>query len=147
MIDRLFVYGTLEIPEVLRAVTGRDFPAHPAVLADYRRALLRGEVFSAIVHTPGGSTPGTLYSKVDPDTFLRLDRFEGDPFQRIEVTVQTLSAPSRPETAFVYALDPARGELLGDQPWDRARFEREHLQEFLGTLGARFARGRAPESP
>jgi gamma-glutamylcyclotransferase (GGCT)/AIG2-like uncharacterized protein YtfP len=143
VIDRLFVYGTLEIPDVLHAVTGRDFPSRPALLEDYDRALLRGEVYPAIVMAPGRSTPGTLYSGVDAGAFERLDRFEGDPFERIEVKVGILSRPqdtSELLRAFVYVLAPSRRDLLSGQPWDRARFEREHLGDFLRSVGPRLAR-------
>lgn len=75
---RLFAYGTLMLPEVMRAVCGAPFPTTKAVLVDYGRHLVKDEVFPAIIKNRGALTHGLLYRDIDRRSLERLDAFEGD---------------------------------------------------------------------
>lgn len=115
MIDRLFAYGTLEDPEVVRALTGRSFAAIEARLPGYDRYLLRGQPYPGIVRSPGGVVPGTLYLGVDGDALRRLDRYEGPPYRRTEVTVATGSAGR--VAAWAYVIPRGLRGMLSDRRW------------------------------
>jgi catechol 2,3-dioxygenase-like lactoylglutathione lyase family enzyme/gamma-glutamylcyclotransferase (GGCT)/AIG2-like uncharacterized protein YtfP len=126
--SRIFAYGTLEFAELVEAITGRRFPSEPALLRDFARSLVRGADHPAIAPAPGAQTPGSLYSGVDDDSLAALDRFEGDLYERREVSVWTASGE---KTALAWVLREDRRHLLGDEPWDPERFAARHLRAWL----------------
>ena len=69
---RLFVYGTLELSEVMLAVTGQTFESEEAILDGYARGLLRGEEFPGIVPDSDARTRGILYRGIDSLSLRRL---------------------------------------------------------------------------
>ena len=130
MIDRLFTYGTLEIPAVFQAVALASRPSRPAVLEGYARFLVRGECFPGITERPGHATSGTLYFDLELEMLARIDRFEGREFERKTVDV---SMAGERFSAYVYTV---RSETLSDEPWDPKRFMERHLEEFLAARSA-----------
>lgn len=123
----------------MEIVAGRRFAARPAVLRGWRRRLLRGAVYPALVPATDEATAGVLFEGLDAATIARLDRFEGEPYQRRLLRV-TLDGGAECE-AFVYVLRPERHALLSDAPWDEAAFRARHLAAYLA--GCRdFARER-----
>ena len=125
MIDKLFTYGTLEIPSVVKRVLGRDLVGRPAVLKDYARYLVRGENHPAIREESGSAVRGTLYDGIDGELFRRLDTYEGEEYQKRSVEVMTDDGPQH---AFVYT---CAADLLSDTPWDQAAFIAHHLGDFM----------------
>ena len=124
----LFAYGTLQIPEVLRAVTGRTFPGIPAILEGFRRGRLVNATYPGLVRAPGFRTGGALLLGLDQEILTRLDRFEGKTYRREAVEVLTGSV--KPVSAFTYVMTTGHPELSGE-PWDLERFCREDLAGFL----------------
>ena len=125
----LFSYGTLEIPEVIAAVTGRTFASTVAVLPDHARFLLHGETYPGVVHSYRAEVRGVLYRGVDRDSLALLDLFEGDFYRRSRVRVTTASRQRL--TAEAYLVPASYELLLSQQPWERERFVAEHLNGFL----------------
>ena len=130
---RVFAYGTLEIPELVLAVTGRRFRAEPAVLAGFARSMVRGAAYPGIAPADGARTDGTLYRGVDGASLAALDRFEGDLYERCELPVETAAGERR--TAFVWVVRASRRDVLTGAPWDRERFRAQHLAEWLARPG------------
>ena len=128
MIDRLFTYGTLEIPSVFHRVLGRHLAAEPAVLYGYARFLVRGECHPGIVERAGASVSGTLYRGVDAAMFSRLDRYEGEEYQKR--VVEVITGTGVRQRAYTYT---CLAGMLSEAPWDRDVFIRDHLQEFLAS--------------
>jgi len=130
---RVFVYGTLELPELVLRVTGRRFPSEAAVLEGFARSILRGATYPGIAPAAGARTPGTLYSEVDPESLAALDRFEGALYQRCAVTVATAAGE---HSAFAWVVRAEHRFVLTGEPWDRDRFVARHLREWLarGTV-------------
>jgi len=131
---RVFAYGTLEIPALVEAVTGRTFPSEPAVLEGFARSMVRGTVHPGIAPARGARTSGTLYSEVDADSLAALDRFEGDLYERCEVAV---TAASGPLAAYAWVLRADQRHRLTAEPWDRERFEESHLRGWLERVTVR----------
>ena len=118
----LFCYGTLELPEVMRAVAGCLPTRLPATLSGYRRAMVAGRNYPGVL--PADDTVlGTLYLAPGRTVLARIDRFEGDEYRRRQVTVKTGNGQSR---AWVYVLDPQRARL-SEVPWDAEAFARDHM--------------------
>jgi gamma-glutamylcyclotransferase (GGCT)/AIG2-like uncharacterized protein YtfP len=126
----LFAYGTLLFPEVVRAVVGRTLAGEPATLGGYLRRGVIGEIFPAIVE--GGEherVAGVLYTGLDEREWARLDRFEGDLYQRRRVAVAG-------RDAFTYVLAGPWRHRLAAEHWDPATFARDHLAVFLARLSS-----------
>jgi gamma-glutamylcyclotransferase (GGCT)/AIG2-like uncharacterized protein YtfP len=129
MTSSLFGYGTLEIPLVMQAVTGKSFRRTAAVLSDHARFLLQGETYPGIFPNHGSRVTGILYEEVDRDSLAVLDLFEGNFFRRERVQVTT---PSRPRVdAYTYVVPAEHRPLFSTQPWDREAFISRHLEDFL----------------
>lgn len=123
MDSTLFVYGTLLVDDVLREVTGRSFPAVPAVLPGYASYRLRGCLYPGIVAEPGARTPGLLLYGIDGASRRRIDGYESDGYERRAVIVHTARGPVR---THAYVIPARARHLLSSRRWSRERFERAH---------------------
>ena len=138
MHERLFTYGTLQFPAMMRAVLGRTLPLQTAELTGFRRHQVRRRVFPAIVPDAQGVVPGRLIEGVDPWTLARIDDYEGPPFHRHRVTV---SLPDQGDTveAIAYVLRPRYHCLLLNEDWDAERFRRHwqawYVREYESVYG------------
>lgn len=129
MCAAVFTYGTLEIGEVLQAVTGHVFPAQRATLRGYARYLMKGKVFPGIVEDAGAETTGTLYLDVDEKALARLDEFEDDFYERRLVGLVTELGEE--VQAWAYVVPEGARHLVSDQPWDVQEFSLRHLAKWL----------------
>jgi len=127
----LFAYGTLALPDVVDALTGRVPRARPAKLAGYRCLMLRGESFPGIERNPGSVTDGVLYQDLSPADLSVLDSFEDEPYQRRVVTVQPLDG--EPIRAWAYVVPTHVGNLLSTEPWEPGRFSKRAHKATLRT--------------
>jgi gamma-glutamylcyclotransferase (GGCT)/AIG2-like uncharacterized protein YtfP len=125
----LFAYGTLQIPEVMQAMTGACFPARPARLVDYARYRIAGCAYPGVRLEPAAVTDGVLYGEVDTAALRRLDEFEDDFYRRETLTV--LAESGVPVEAEVYVILPEHYRILVDRPWDLDEFRWTALPEFL----------------
>jgi gamma-glutamylcyclotransferase (GGCT)/AIG2-like uncharacterized protein YtfP len=126
---QLFAYGTLQIPEVMGAVTGATFPSQPARLEGYVRYRLKDRAFPGLRREPGGVAEGLLFGGIDAEALRRLDAFEDDFYRR--ETLAVLDAGRRPVAAEVYVVPPEHYSLLVYQPWDLEEFRRTALEGFM----------------
>ncbi len=129
----LFVYGSLMIPAVMRAVTGRVFSRTEARLVAYARYRVREASYPGIVAQDGVVTSGVLLYRVDPRSLARLDAFEGELYERKMVSVQR--ADGFAGSAGAYVVRRQFRNRLSHEPWDPMRFEAEQLQQFLIAHG------------
>jgi gamma-glutamylcyclotransferase (GGCT)/AIG2-like uncharacterized protein YtfP len=130
-VSAVFAYGTLEIPAVMEAVTGRRFPGREARVVGFARHRLRGRLYPAAVPEPGAVLAGRLYESVDPGTLARLDRFEGRLYRRRRVCAELAGGGERLAEIYLLA-EGRRGELL-PEPWDREAFVKLHLGAYLAS--------------
>lgn len=125
----LFTYGTLCLPEVMQAVTGRVFATATARLDGYLCRLLRRRVYPGIIRTGEGCTRGVLHYDIDAASLDRIDDFEG-PFYRRE-TVLAVREDGGEVAACTYVLVDSLHHLLSDRDWDEEEFRRKHLNRYL----------------
>jgi gamma-glutamylcyclotransferase (GGCT)/AIG2-like uncharacterized protein YtfP len=109
-------------------VCGREFASEPASLAGHSRHPVRGQDYPGLQPAPEGCVAGRLYRDVDAAAWARLDAFEGEEYERVEVPVAL--ADGRSETAWVYRFRPAFAERLLPGAWDADAFEREGHARF-----------------
>lgn len=100
----LFVYGTLLFPEMVFAVTGKQFCTLPAVLEGRQRHKVYEEgqelLYPALQRTEGQKVDGKLLFDVDADSLHKIGEFEGDTYH---LQVVTVLAEDIQYHAFVYA--------------------------------------------
>ncbi len=131
---KVFAYGTLQLPEVMRAVTGADYPSTPARLPGYARYRLAGLPYPGLRAERGALTDGVLYRAIDPGALRRLDAFEDDFYRREALLVW----PERggPEPAEVYVVPPEHHGLLELVPWSLQGFRDSALAGFMARCQA-----------
>jgi gamma-glutamylcyclotransferase (GGCT)/AIG2-like uncharacterized protein YtfP len=129
MLDRLFCYGTLCVPEIMREIAGREIPAEPAVLDDYACYIVRYQYYPAAVPMAGASISGLLYSGFTPHELLLLDRYEGTEYRRARVSVTT--EQGRQAQAWVYIIRPQYEARLSDRKFNLEEFLKTEAQEYL----------------
>lgn len=133
----LFTYGTLQIPEVMQAVTGKKFPSFDAVLDDYCRYSIRDEIYPAVIAETGASVCGRLYSGLDWPVLKILDVFEDNIYIRREIDVTTMG--DNIIKAHVYVLSDQHREILSEEPWELEHFTHDYLDKYL-TVCRKFFR-------
>ena len=116
---RVFIYGSLLVPEVARAVLGRTPAAAPAVLHGYRRCSLRGHVFPGLLRAPGHRTRGAVIALASAE-LRRLDRYEDDFYVRRPVTVALDDGGS--VCTQTYLLSTRHLRLASRRAWSLAAF-------------------------
>jgi len=131
---RFFAYGTLLVPEVMEIVAGRRFAAEPARLADHRRRMLRGALYPAVLPARGETTDGLVYRALDARALARIDRFEGEIYERRALPVALASGADC--EAFVYVLRPEQHALATDARGDLQAFRERHLHDYLAACRA-----------
>lgn len=124
----VFTYGTLLVAEVMEAVAGARFASVPARLDGWERLCVRDAVYPGVRAVAGASVDGVLWLGVPDAALLRLDRFEGEMYERRVVRVATADGA---RDAQVYVIPRANEHLLDPVPWDLDRFRREHLARYL----------------
>ena len=124
-----FTYGSLMWADIMARVCGHEFASEPASLADHRRHPVRGQDYPGLRTAPGGRVPGSLYLDVTPAAWARLDAFEGEEYERVDVVVTLADGRSLP--AQVYRFRAAFADRLLPGDWDAEAFEHEGRQRFI----------------
>ncbi|MGQ4614926.1 gamma-glutamylcyclotransferase [Nocardia sp. R7R-8] len=125
----LFVYGTLQFPEVLTALLGRVPALQPAELPGWRAAALPRRLYPGLVAAAHGRARGCVLTDLTATEWTILDAFEDDEYDLRQVCLDGRIVPVW-TYVWTVAADP------GD--WQRDRFAAEHLASFA----ARSARWR-----
>ena len=124
-----FAYGSLQLPEVMLAVTGQSIASQPAVLLNYARYRLRDKSFPGIRPEPGAVVDGRVYWRIDRDALARLDSFEDEFYHR--ETVKIATADGKEWAAEAYVMNLVSHSMLLPEPWSLADFKRDKLAAFL----------------
>ncbi|WP_217441328.1 gamma-glutamylcyclotransferase family protein [Nocardia barduliensis] len=117
----LFVYGTLQFPEVLRTLLGRVPPLEPAELIGWRAAALPRRIYPGLVAAPHSLTRGAVLSGLTAQEWAVLDAFEDDEYDLRRVRLDDRSTP-----VWTYVWTVAADSA----DWQRDRFAAEHLTRF-----------------
>lgn len=129
MTAHCFTYGSLMWADIMARVCGREFACEPASLAGHRRHPVRGQDYPGLRPAPGGQVAGRLYRDVDAAAWARLDAFEGEEYERVDVVVALADGSMLPAQVYRFRDEFAQRLLSGD--WDAAAFEREGRQRFI----------------
>ncbi|GAA3214728.1 gamma-glutamylcyclotransferase family protein [Actinocorallia longicatena] len=120
--DTLFVYGSLQFPEVLFALIDR-VPAHtPAQAAGWRVAELPGRVYPGLVSGPT-TAPGYLLTGLTAEEWRVLDAFE-DP-------VYDLRRLDLVDGRHGWSYTCNFGAEVLETNWSAETFARDHLPAYI----------------
>ncbi len=125
----VFAYGTLQLPEVMFAVTGRKFRSQTARLKDFARYRLHGKSYPGIRPEFGATVGGLVYSGIDGQSLASLDAFE-DVFYHRE-TVRVITPDGMAWEAETYVINEDSHGLLLPEAWNLEDFKCSQLSSFL----------------
>ena len=107
----IFVYGLLTFPDIVTAITGKDFVALPAVLPGYRRYGLSKSPLETpvpiLLAEAGFRQSGQLLLDVDAASVAKLDFFEDLDSGHYVKTLVRVEANGQWYPAFCYSAGPA----------------------------------------
>ncbi len=121
-IQDLFAYGSLLCEDIMATVAGEQVQGLPAVLAGYRRFLVKGAQYPGLVADAKGKVAGMVYRNISREGWLRLDRFEGAMYNRTPVTVHFENGTEG--LVFCYLLRPEYFDRLTSIEWEYDTFLR-----------------------
>ncbi len=130
----LFVYGTLMCADILKTVAGELPVRAEAVLHGYRRFEVRGERYPAIIATEGASVEGLVCFDIGRKSWHRLDRFEGEMYQRRLVEVKLKDGDST-KKAYAYVARKDFEDRLGPEEWSFEMFKKTGKGDFINGYG------------
>lgn len=129
--DRLFCYGTLCVPAVMRRVCGHLPARQSGHLSGFIRYGLSGRPYPGLRRGRGAPVDGILYTGLTRGHWRRLDQFEGREYRRIRVQVETAKGRT---LAWVYVHQPRQYRQRVRGGWSLARFQHEQLHLYLAQL-------------
>ncbi|EGM76405.1 AIG2-like family protein [Rheinheimera sp. A13L] len=135
--DVVFVYGLLMLPQVVFAITGKDYVMQDASLLDYKRYGLSQQHANtpvpALAQCPGHLQQGKVLLGVLPEELAKLDFFEeldSGLYLREKVRVQSLGVWL---DAWCYTVGPAlQPYLTGD--WSLQQVSESHIEHLITQL-------------
>jgi len=129
--QHLYTYGTLQVEAIIELIVGRPLRGAAARLEGYARYRVAGRVYPAIVEALGSEVSGVLYSDLEAAELDRLDLYEGELYERREVSVWVGSGRV---AAATYVVRPELRHRLSSEAWDLAGFQRHHLDAYLALI-------------
>ncbi|KAL3747966.1 AIG2-like protein D [Eucalyptus grandis] len=125
----VFVYGSLLVDDVVRALLNRVPPSSPALLPDFHRFSIKGRVYPAILPLPKHTVSGKVLMGITVPELDMLDTFEDVEYTRTTVQVTLLDSSDKLEAeAYVWS-DKHDPNLYGD--WDFEEWKQKHMDDFL----------------
>ena len=114
--------------DIMYEVTGHQLSNEPATLRGYSRRSVIGENYPAIIPDREATVDGLIYRNLPSSVWDRLDRFEGEMYERHHVAVElnnrtTLSAET-------YVIHPDYLNRLDQSDWDFDDFMRNGKASF-----------------
>lgn len=120
----IFAYGTLQFPQIIKRLTGKNFAAEKAMLRGYRRLLVKGTDYPAVKKSRNSSVDGILLKDVDEKSLEQIIQFEGDEYEMVNVRVHVNGS----ETDAVVFAWIREDRLLDEKDWNQQKFESDSLR-------------------
>ncbi len=125
--DKLFVYGTLQVPELFFAVTGIPYPAtHRARLHGYQCYRVKDACFPAVVPEADCTVDGMLLEGLSEPTLILLDDYEDVDYQRLISDVETESGQ---QSAYFYCFKEHSRHRLSGAIWKLEKYRDQILSK------------------
>jgi len=131
MEKNIFVYGTLMLPEIVFALTKKNFVMKDATLKGYKRFKVndpnRKQKGPIIIEQKNSGVIGKILLDVDEDSIKILDKFESPSYEKRKVFV---NAGAEKIEAIVYVGSNFNKEFLYDA-WNEEEFKQKYLEFYL----------------
>ncbi len=101
-------------------VAGTRLLCEAAMLHGYRRFLVKDEQYPGVVAAVGGVVAGIVYHGLDAVNWQRLDRFEGEMYERQQVRVYYTDGSEAEVDCYLFR--PEFSHRLTATEWDFAAF-------------------------
>ncbi|XP_010447586.1 PREDICTED: protein AIG2 A [Camelina sativa] len=140
----LFVYGSLQEPEVVNALLNRVPDRVSAVLSGFHRFRLKGRFYPTILPDGTGEVTGKVLKGITDDELKMLDEFEDVEYDRKAVeVVLTDTSEKLPVETYVWKNkdDP---DLYGE--WDFEEWKRHDKEGFVTATKKFLEDRRLPEA-
>jgi gamma-glutamylcyclotransferase (GGCT)/AIG2-like uncharacterized protein YtfP len=128
--QHIFVYGTLQSPEIVKKLTGKSFVTSPAVLPGYKRYCIKDCDYPAVIQQDNAETTGLVLENVDDLSFDIFSFYEGDEYDRKILPVR-VNGYMRIAIVFIWI---SENKKLKDRKWDIIRFEKLSLKHYLDEV-------------
>ncbi len=129
MKNRLFCYGTLQLPEVMKAVTGQTYHGVSARLPGYAIYRVKDVEYPGVIEAPDNKTSGVLYRGVSDEDLKVLDLFEGELYERSLLEVKAKDGKSY--HAWVYVISLKNRTYLTQETWHLKTFMKKGFDTFM----------------
>ncbi len=126
MTTNLFVYGTLLYPELVYALTGKQFRTVDAILEDHQRLSIKHRSYPAVIPSKGARVNGKIIKDVDEASLAKIDFYEDKEYLRKHINIQ-----NQPVQVYIYDGKIAK---LKDNDWDADSFYRNHFNFYLKKI-------------
>lgn len=136
MKNSIFVYGTLLNDEIVDLLLKSKPTKCDAVLNDYKRVTVLGEVFPAIFPEKNSQVKGAIMTGLSDHHIDILDEYESFCYERKQVTVSLVDNTQYPCETFI--CKPEYKDLLSSEAWSNKNFRQKHLQPFLKQLTSEY---------
>ena len=102
----LFCYGTLCEPRILSAIIGKTLPTSEAKLINYACLRVRGAAYPGLKKQHDATTTGVIYQEVTTQDLRKLDEYEGDEYERVQLAATdfTFSNLKEKDKTWVYSV-------------------------------------------
>ena len=127
----VFVYGTLLVPEIWKAVTGSpQIRTEDAVLPGFRIERVIGGDFPGIVPDPtqAAGVPGRVILNVSDTAVRRLDRYESDLYDRL--VVDAILSTNDTVKAHAYVVPEHNADVLSGEQWNLEWFMENAFKDY-----------------
>lgn len=124
----VFTYGSLMFSEVWEGVVEGRYAASEGTVSGYSCLGIVSETYPALV--PGdGVVEGVLYFDVNEKDLQRLDRFEGDEYDRITLPVRRGDGTELPAETYVFK--SVLAHRLNGEAWCVDTFRTTGIRTFV----------------
>lgn len=128
----LFTYGSLSIPRVMKALTGKIFKTINAVAYDYACFLLKDKPYPGMIYSKNDATKGLLYVGVDELSLRIISSFEDDIYERREIKV--ISNNGEVFQAVAYVVPVANCGHVTRIRWNKRIFVEKFLKKYMSIV-------------
>ena len=125
---KLFAYGTLMCEDIMTSVAGSAHSIGLATLEHFRRLEIVNEHYPGMVRSPRHVVEGMVYGNISDAALHKLDLFEGDMYERIQVNVRLRDGTII--NVFTYIISPEYRHCLKPVDWDFDEFLASGKQAF-----------------
>lgn len=115
--------------DVWKRIVQHHYQNRAAVLSGYKRLSVKGDNYPGLVKSFNSTVEGLVYLDVRAQDIKRLDRFEGDYYKRVPVTVSSDNGCYL--DVEVYLFSQRHRHLLGNTSWDPVKFRAHYLRRFI----------------